>query len=128
VTYLLAEEVIAARNPVSLRSAGLGDDLPDLLSKLRRAALVRVEDEYPASLGPGDRWLRAAPIVVNRDLSRRPGGTGAIDGVIQRIVLDDDDLASPFDARNARFYVRGFIVSRDHRRYVGGAAVGGTHP
>ncbi|HMJ18454.1 MAG TPA: hypothetical protein VK478_08685, partial [Gemmatimonadaceae bacterium] len=59
---------------------------------------------------------------------RRSGGTGTIDGIVQRIVLDDDDLASPFDARNARFYVRGFTMSRDHRRYIGGAAVGGTHP
>src|SRR5450830_1919114 len=129
VAYLLAEKEIAARNAKRRRAAWLSDDPADLLRQLRCAALVRIEDKDPRGLRPLD------PVITRRADGRelrtdhgRTRRTRAIYRIVRRIVLDDDHLASPFDARDAGLYVRGFIVSRDHRRYVGGAAVGGSHP
>src|SRR5450759_323482 len=129
VTYLLAEKEIAARNAKGTDAARFIDDVADLLRQLRCAALVRIEDKDPRGLRPLD------PVITRRADGRelradhgRTRRTRAIYRIVRRIVLDDDHLASPFDARDAGLYVRGFIVSRDHRRYVGGAAVGGSHP
>lgn len=129
VAYLLSEKEVSSRYSERRAVAGVPNGRTDFCGKLRRTPLIRVQDEDPARPGPRDRMVSGG--ADRREAGtyhRRSGSTGPIDGVVKRVVLDDDDLASPFDARNALFYVRGFIVSRDHRRYVGGAAAGRTHP
>src|SRR5450759_2328621 len=129
VAYLLAEKEIAPRNAKGTGAARFTDNAADLLRQLRRAALVRIEDKDPRGLRPLDRVItRRADRRELRAEHGRPGTARAIYRIVRRIILDDDHLASPFDARDAGLYVRGFIVSRDHRRYVGGTAVGGAHP
>src|SRR6266550_2628405 len=126
VPYLFAEKEASPRHSERRVLAWIPHDPTNLGGKLRCAPLVGIEDEDPFALRPLDPFVTRRS--DRRELRTDHRGAGAacpIDRVVSGIVLDYNHFARPLDAGDAGFDVRGFIVSRDHRRYVRGAAVGG---
>ena len=126
---LFAEEVVPAGNPERNVVARQPHSLTNLGGKLRCTAFVGVENQHPWRLytvyGVVSRRADGGEL---RTYYRGTGAPRAVNSVVDRVVLDDDYLTRPIDARNTGFDVRGFVVSRDHRRDVRGAAALRAHP
>src|ERR1700741_3287055 len=102
--YLLDKKEATSRYPERGAVAWVSYRTIDLVGKLRCTALVGIDDENPGTLRPLDTIItRGADGGEFRADHSRAGAAGAIDGVVQRIIFDNDDFTSPLHGRDARF-------------------------